>query len=112
TVDGVSQPTDIRIGTLGMVGPFLDWYVKPDKGFHLMWALCGARITLEDQSGNVKSNAPIGGGGGFGIGYERSLGGKPALGIMARLAGAALTDSIIVRHNVYGASLLGTFTFN
>ena len=111
TVQGFSQASGVSVGTLGMIGPFIEWYPNPNRGFHLGGALTAARITLSDSNGNITNNSIVGGGLVFDLGYEWALGEQWGLGVMGRLIGAGLSDGT-VHHDVGGASVLASLTFN
>jgi hypothetical protein len=111
TVAGFSAASDIHVGTLGMIGPFIEWYPWLDSGFHFGGALCGARITLTDDSGNVQNESPKGGAIVADVGYEWNLGGAWGLGVMARFTGATLKDGD-VEHQVGAASVMLSGTYN
>lgn len=111
TVLGETQSSDIHVGTLGMIGPFVDWYLNPRKGFHLQGAIGAARITLRDGSGAVSDQSPVGGGLVLGVGYEWWIGDDWGLGVMGRFTGARLTDNSLT-HDVQAGSVLATLTFN
>ncbi len=111
TVAGFAQASNVQVGTLGMIGPFVEWYLNPERGFHLGGALTAARITLSDSNGNVTNNAIVGGGLVFDVGYEWWIGQQWGLGVMGRLIGAGLSDGT-VHHDVGGASVLASLTYN
>jgi hypothetical protein len=111
-VDGLPVNTNISLGTLGMFGPMLDWYINPHGGGHIEFALCGARITLQDQNGNVSNDqSPRGGAFLFGGGYEWALSDEVGLGILGRLTLADLSDNSYT-HHVGALSLLASLTYN
>jgi hypothetical protein len=77
----------------------------------LQAALCGARITMKDDRGNVSNQQPVGGAIVLGIGYEWWVGDEWGLGVLGRLTGATLNDDTFT-HHVSGISLLATLTYN
>lgn len=111
TVAGFPAASNVSVGTLGMIGPFLEWYPNPERGFHLGGAVTAARITLSDSAGNITNNSIVGGGLVFDIGYEWWLADEWGLGVMGRLIGAGLSDGT-VHHDVGGGSVLASLTFN
>jgi hypothetical protein len=112
TFEGNPVATDIHVGTLVMVGPFIDWYPKAGN-FHFGGALTAARITLQDNSGNVKDQSPVGGAIVAEVGYDFPFTDDAhwALGVMARFVGGYLTDSTY-NHSISSGSLLLNLTFN
>ena len=111
SINGLNVATDYQVGTLGLLGPFIEWYLNPNKGFHLGGALCAARITLSDDKGVIQTNSILGGGAVFDIGYEWALGDEWGIGVMGRLIGAGLSDGQ-THHDVGGGSVLASLTFN
>lgn len=109
-VEGVTVSNDVAVGALTMLGPFLDWYTNPDRGFHLQAFVGGARITMEDSSGTRSDPSldPVGAGLAIGAGWELRLGRKWGLGVLGRLTGAQLSQN--GRHSVFAASLLVSLT--
>jgi hypothetical protein len=93
TYNGEDINADVSVGTFGLIGPMIDWYPQAHGGFHLGGTIGGARITMKDSSGNLKSNQPVGGGGIFFIGYDWWVAQEWSLGVQAQLTGAALFDS-------------------
>ena len=109
-VEGVAVSSDIAVGGLMMIGPFIDWYTNPDGGFHLQGMVGLARITLTDNSG-MRSDPdldPVGGGLALGAGWELRLGHKFGLGVLGRLPAAQLSQN--GRHSVFAASLMLSLT--
>jgi hypothetical protein len=111
SINGLTVATDYQVGTLGLIGPFIEWYLNPNKGFHLGGALCAARITLSDDKGVLQTNSILGGGAVFDIGYEWSIGDDWGIGVMGRFIGAGLSDGQ-THHDVGGGSVLASLTFN
>jgi hypothetical protein len=109
---GNTVSTDIHVGTLVMVGPFVDWYPKSGN-FHFGGALTAARITLQDNAGNIKDQSPVGGAVVAEVGYDFPFTDNQrwALGLMARFVGGYLKDDTY-NHSISAASLLVNVTFN
>ncbi len=112
TFEGNPVTTDVHVGTLIMVGPFVDWYPKAGN-FHFGGALTAARITLQDNAGNIKDQSPAGGAVVAEVGYELPFTDNQewAIGVMARFVGGYLTDSSY-NHTISAGSLLLNVTFN
>jgi hypothetical protein len=89
----VSPDDDSVKLTMGRIGPFLDWYPDPLRGFH-MQAAVGLSVQVEsDTKGNAIKPASIGGTGSFGLGYEFFVAKQFSIGAMARFAVGALARS-------------------
>ena len=112
TFEGNTVASDIHVGTLVMVGPFVDWYPKAGN-FHFGGALTAARITMRDNAGNVKDQSPVGGAVVAEVGYDFPFTDdhKWALGILARFVGGYLKDDVY-EHSISAGSLLLNVTFN
>lgn len=103
-----------------LVGPFVDWYPNPRKGFHLQGAV--GLATLNDgwekhDDHNEPEYVALGGGLMFGVGYEWFVAEEWSLGMMARITGAVVTgeDENGVRfYHAIGTSpsLLFSATYN
>lgn len=111
SINGLNVASDYQVGTLGLLGPFIEWYLNPNKGFHLGGALCAARITLSDDKGVIQTNSILGGGAVVDIGYEWAIADAWGIGVMGRLIGAGLSDGQ-THHDVGGGSVLASLTFN
>ncbi len=113
SVEGVSvsNTDDISVGTLLLVGPYIDWYFTPGEGWHLMGALGGARITVKDDTGAERKDVnPAGAGAFVAIGYNFWIGDEWSLGALARFGGATLYGDNLT-HRVATGSLLVAITF-
>lgn len=112
TFQGSPVTSDIHVGTLIMVGPFIDWYPKQGN-FHFGGALTAARVTLSDNSGNVKDQSPAGGAAVAEVGYDFPFtdDARFALGIMARFVGGYLSDASY-NHSITAGSLLLSLTYD
>lgn len=110
TVQGKAN-TDISVGTLGLVGAYLDWYPDATGGLHFALAAGAARITIKDASGNTSNNAPAGGGGALCAGYEFRLGDSWAIGAHLRLLAAGLSADGL-HHTVTVPSLLLSIAYD
>jgi len=112
TFEGSPVTTDVHVGTLIMVGPFIDWYPKAGN-FHFGGAVTAAHITLKDNSGNISDQSPTGGAVVGEAGYELPFtdDSQFAIGLMARVVVGYLTDSSY-NHTITAGSLLVNFTYN
>jgi len=103
--------TDVSVGTLALVGPFIDFYPDAGGGLHFEASLDLARIEMKDSTGTVEKAQPFGGGGVLGIGYELWLADEWSLGILGRFIGASLWAGD-VHHTVTVPSLLIEATYD
>jgi hypothetical protein len=112
TFQGNPVASDVHVGTLVMVGPFIDWYPKAGN-FHFGGALTAARITLQDNSNNIKDQSPVGGAVVAEVGYEFPFTDNQqwGLGLMLRFVGGVLKDNTYT-HDVTAGSLLLNVTYN
>jgi hypothetical protein len=110
-IEDVDYSDTVSVGTLIMAGPIIEWYLKPEGGFHLGGGPVGARLEIKDDSGDLSEHEPVGGGGVVGVGYEWWIGEQWALGLMGRFAVARLQDDDIV-HTVTAISLLANVTYH
>lgn len=99
----------MSVGSLLMIGPMIDWYPNPDRGFHIQGVLAGARLDVSDSSGNVQ-HSPLGGAVLLGVGNEWRVGNCWGIGVLGRLTLAALGDADWT-HRVGALSLLFTASF-
>jgi len=113
-----SPPSELDPGVrnLALIGPFLDWYPNPQKGFHLQVALGFAALTGVSVDTNVDREDVYhaeGGGIMLGAGYEWWIGDEWSLGVEARLLGTLLTgkdDSDVRWFHAAGTSPSPVFT--
>jgi hypothetical protein len=72
--------------TMLRVGPFIDWYPRPDRGFH---ALASVALTLQletDVKGDPLEPAAFGWSLSSGAGHEWFLSSELSMGILGRVA--------------------------
>jgi len=113
TVAGRNVGTDVSVGTLTMLGPYIDWYLDPHKGFHFGGMIGGARLTMKDSADNKLSNDPIGGGGMAFVGYEWWAAEQWAVGVQGQFAVASMNDSSAnTRHTWISGGLVFSVTYN
>lgn len=105
--------------SLGILGPFLDWYPNPQRGFHVQAAVGVAGMgTAFDDFGDSDEEYSAGGAGlVIGIGHEWWIGDQWSLGVLARNTLALVTgeDSAGVRwvHGIATTpSLMMTLTYH
>jgi hypothetical protein len=87
----VVSPDDDSVKlTLLRVGPFLDWYPDPTRGFHTQVGIGFSALVESDTRGNAIKPASVGAAASFALGYEWFLASQFSLGVLARVAlGAA-----------------------
>ncbi len=110
-VEGVPVEDDVGVGTFVLVGPFIDWYPSADGGFHVQGMAGGARLQIEDSSGERQDHQPLGGGVSLGAGYDWWIGDEWSLGVLGRISGGTLGDEGVT-HRVGAVSVLATVTYN
>ncbi len=71
--------------TLAYLGPYIDWYIDPTGGFHIMGMLELTRLSVQNGAGNVAAETPVGGGLGAGVGYDFWLGDSFSMGLLGRI---------------------------
>jgi hypothetical protein len=94
-ISGEVAPSGARLGTHVLVGPMLDWYFRPQKGFHMLAALGVASAqqrTFMDVDGNKYSSASTGLGGLIGLGYDWWVSDQWSLGLLGRGALSITVD--------------------
>ena len=72
--------------TLLHLGPFVDWYPDPRRGFHVQASAAFAAQVESDTKGNPLEPSAIGAAFALGAGYEWFLGGEFSLGGKAGVA--------------------------
>jgi len=79
---------------LTLVGPFVDWYLNPRRGWHLQGGLGFALLTgVNLDSGRIRArNAAYGGGVMLGAGYEFWAAPSWSVGVLGRFVGALLVE--------------------
>jgi hypothetical protein len=91
---GVPDELDTELRTFILLGPFLDYYGNPRRGFHLQGAL-GLAVLTPRMAGDLSTDndiyRAIGGGLMLGTGYEWWVADEWSLGILARLTLNVLT---------------------
>jgi hypothetical protein len=108
---------DPEIRNFALVGPFLDWYPNPKKGFHLQAALGLATLSsIHIDTSAVNDDNPYhaaGAGIMLGAGYEWWIGEEWSMGAMARMLGAVLVgkdDSDVTWYHAAGTGPSPMFT--
>ncbi len=95
----------------GMLGPFMDYYFDPNKGLHLQVMVGLGFLTGESSD----SETAVGGGLAVGLGHDWWVSDEWSLGILGRLAFAAVKvdDSFInEEHKAVQAAALFTATYH
>lgn len=72
--------------TLLRLGPFLDWYPDPARGFHTQAAAAFTAQIESDVKGNPIKPAALGAALSIGTGYEWFISSELSLGLLGRLA--------------------------
>lgn len=87
TNNGVDyQPTSDKSLNFAFLGPFIDWYPNPRRGFHV-GAFAGlARLTITNPAGDTTSYSPVGGAFGGMIGHDFWVAPGFSLGLSFHLA--------------------------
>jgi hypothetical protein len=80
--------------TEGRIGPFLDFYPDPTRGFHAETGLSLAVAVESDTKGNSIKPASIGAAASFALGQELFIGEQLSLGLLARLTVGAMARSV------------------
>lgn len=112
-IEGVNTSAAVSVGTLGMLGVFLDWYPDAREGFHFGGGLAGGSITTKDEMGNVSDGDDNPGGGGLVllIGYDWWVGDEWSLGLLGRIVGASLSGPNI-DHQLGALSILFSVAYH
>jgi hypothetical protein len=110
-IQGLGSDT-VSVGAIAFLGVYGDLRLAPERagGFHIQAAVGGARMTLEDQSGEVMAHEPAGGGGMIGGGYRWPFRGFWEVGILGRFMVLTMKDAG-VSHRVEALSVLGHVSF-
>lgn len=110
--------------TFYQLGPFVDYYIDPTQGFHVLLAatLAGFQMSLKDSVNTTLSPSrnfnPIRADGFAvtgGVGQEFWIGNQWSVGGMLRLTYATLEDTNavgVVSHQVWNPALVATFTYH
>lgn len=89
-VDGAPSPSEVRIRALGVLGPFVDYYVHPNCGLHLQAAL-GLGVAALRRPGD-EDDVPLAGlGWMLGVGNEWWISEQWSLGVLARVVGTRVS---------------------
>jgi hypothetical protein len=92
---GESAPPELlRPSQLALIGPFVDWYTDPARGFHLQGSLgLALGVGLEPERTQLHFREPgVGGGLMLGFGYEWWIGDEWSMGVLGRLSIAVLGE--------------------
>lgn len=82
----VSPDDDSVKVTQARIGPFLDWYPAPRRGFHAMASVAFALGVESDVKGNPIEPPSLGAAFSIGSGYEWFVGSEFSLGFVGRIA--------------------------
>jgi hypothetical protein len=89
----VPDDDSIKI-SLVRLGPFLDWYPRPRRGFHVQASLALAVQVESDFKGNPLEPAAIGPSTSFGLGHEWFLARSWSLGLIGRYGVGRLARTV------------------
>jgi hypothetical protein len=84
----VSEP---KVSAHGLLGPFIDWYVQPEKGLHIQAAIGLANGGYEEPGDNHDTITLWGFGGMLGVGYEWWVGEQWSMGLLARATSGSIS---------------------
>ena len=89
-----APPELLRPSQLALIGPFVDWYTDPTRGFHLQGSLgLALGVGLEPERTQLHFREPgVGGGLMLGFGYEWWIGDDWSMGVLGRLGIAVLGE--------------------
>jgi hypothetical protein len=82
----VSPDDDSVKVTMLRLGPFLDWYPDPRRGFHAQAVMALTLQVETDVKGNAIKPASVGGALSIGAGYEWFIASEFSLGLFGRMA--------------------------
>jgi hypothetical protein len=95
TVNGFSASDSNTSLTLVTVGPYIDYYPEPRKGFHILGTLGYANVKASFDDGTLSANSSAGGPTiGVGIGYDWWVGRDWSIGILGRFTYAQTSRTI------------------
>lgn len=83
---GNRQPFGLDTVTLMLIGPMIDYYPDPERGFHMQLAAGYSELFGEDAQGNSTVDNPRGAGFCAGIGYEFWIQPEWSVGFMGRFS--------------------------
>jgi hypothetical protein len=116
TADGISVSDSNTSLTLLTIGPYIDFYPQPRRGFHVLGTLGFARLTASYDDGNVSArDSATGFTLGGGIGYDWWVSRDWTVGILGRLTFASTTrtiDGLSVSEKTVLPALLFSFSYN
>jgi hypothetical protein len=81
----VPEDDSVKV-TLLRLGPFLDWYPEPGRGFHTQVAAAFTAQIESDVKGNAIKPAALGAALSVGTGYEWFISSEFSLGLLGRVA--------------------------
>jgi Autotransporter beta-domain len=102
--------------TLATIGPYIDYYPSPRKGFHILGTLGFARLTLSFDDGTISADDS---GTGFtlggGVGYDWWVSRDWTIGILGRFTFASTSrtfDGLSVSESTFLPAVLFSVSFN
>jgi hypothetical protein len=117
SVNGLTASSNDTTLTLLQIGPYIDYYSNPHKGFHIMGTIGFARLTARYDDGNF--NASDSGDGfalGGGIGYDWWVGREWTVGILGRFTFAStertLDGGVSVSERTFAPAVLFSVSFH
>lgn len=115
TYAGVDVASNVGVGTLLFVGPYVDWYFNVHKGMHVVGSVGYSRISTKDKSGTSTDSdaSPAGGGVIAGFGYDWWVADHWSAGILGRVTFASMKDGVAnVTHTWTAFSLVGELSYD
>lgn len=111
--EGTQITSNVDVGTLGMLGVFVDYYLNAHGGFHLGGGLGAATLKTTDSAGNTSDadQQPAGGGAMFLIGYDWWVGDQWSMGILGRITAAGLRGDRI-KHDLGALAVLFSVAYH
>jgi hypothetical protein len=106
--------SDRRVG-LGLIGPFVDGFFDPKKGWHLGGMLGFAAIDIEDDAATDAVTSTRGLGGAAWLGYDFWVADEWSTGVLLRFAGAytgAEGDETDVSASAFATTIMFTALYH
>ncbi len=93
-------------------GPYVDYYIDPTSGFHVLGAIGYAAVNLGNKSSS--SNASTGFSLGLGAGYDWWVGDEWSIGVLGRFTSAHMSQENnggTATDNAISPTILASFTY-
>ena len=116
SVNGFTASDSDTSLSLITIGPYVDFYPNPRKGFHILGTLGFASLTASYDDGNFSASSSASGfTTGFGIGYDWWVSRDWSLGILGRFTFATTSRDVgpvSVSESVFVPAVLFSFSYN